>query len=123
MATTPFLIYLEAAAAGNGQVTLSYTVNMGEKITILDVLQDGTGEFLIQEIRTGGALRYTDRGTSQGIPRSVFKELAQPNLGFDFMEYPLVVVGNQEIFFDCLDTSGSSNTIRIVLKCHRETMS
>lgn len=121
MAQYPYLVNLSVVVGANEQATLTHSLSNTEELTIVGIRQQSTGAFSITNIRNSDGMAYTNANFNNPIEGGFISDAANQFNGLQEFPIPLVVGKGMTLFFDLLDTSGSGNTIRIVLACIRNT--
>lgn len=115
----PFLLYLDSAVTANGTATLSYSVPPAENLYIAEIYLASTGAFGITNIRNSNGRVYTNASTSKYIT-STLLAIGNTNVQrYNILALPLLIEGSEQLIVDLFDTSGSTNTVRLLGNCRR----
>lgn len=119
MPTHPFLLVMNVVLNSNGTGTMTYAVPPAEDLYIRDLAFVSSGAFSITNIRNSNGRIYSNTSTNNPIVSTM---LANGNTNvqrFSEFDEPLVIMGSESIIIDFADTSGASNTVRVLMNCTR----
>lgn len=113
--TIPFIVPLTFALSANGQGTLSYSVPQQWKVHIKKIWQDSTGAFDFVGLQNNNGLQYTSATVNTPIPSSFVQQPDTADISFNEFEIPIDLDGGQILNVLVKDTSGSGNTVNLLL--------
>jgi len=121
-ATTPFLYVDKVTLAANGTGTASFQVDAGHEAKIKRMWFVSTGSFDIIEIRDSAGNSYSTASTDKPIPSSALNKPQTAGGGVGEFDPPLYIAPMTVLYIDLKDTSGSSNTVQVILEGERTTL-
>ena len=110
-----YFAYNESVVTANSTATLSHQVAGNQQYDISQVLLRSTGAFDVLGIRDSLGNQYTNAGSGNGISEVFFDDVANANNTLKSLPLPIVVGNAVTFFIDVIDTSGSENTVEMLL--------
>jgi hypothetical protein len=120
--TVPFWVKLEATLTANGTGTLSYNIDPSEEWEFLDWLWTSTGTFEITGIRASNGINFSNVLSTNTIPSTLLPKGADDNHALRGFPVPMRIKENNILYIDIVDTSGSGNTVEVVLPAKKTTL-
>jgi len=121
MSDFPFLHVLETSLGANGTGTISLIVPNSEKLIVHGLRFVSTAGFNVTDIRTTDGKHYTNASNAVEIPSSMLGNAANGNNTILEFKTPLIVQGGLSLTIDLEDSSGSANSVTMLLDCIKET--
>lgn len=115
--TIPYAIPLNAVLAGNGSISLIYSVPQDWKLYIKEWFWTSTGVFRINDIRDSRGVHFTNASQSVPILSTFLRNPGNSNIALDDFMLPITIDGGNTIYIDITDTSAGANTVNAVLNC------
>ena len=115
MAQIPFAVPLSATLAANGSIDLSYQIPNTWKLHVNKWFQHSTGAFSIYDIRDSTGKRYTNASVTVPILNTFIQDPTTQNRGFKDWSLEFYIDGNLTFSISVKDTTGSTNTINMLL--------
>ncbi len=119
MADLSFYIVATEVLTGNASVALKHTVSRNEQLLIHGMFMDSTGAFEVTDISDDSGRNYTNANASTPIPSKFFQD---PDTHLDRLqrfEPPILIDGGDSFNVGVADTTGSSNTVTLILQATR----
>lgn len=120
MAIRPFWFTDTVALSGNGTGTLRLPVSAGEKATFRRTQFVGTSTFSITDIRDDSGQRFSNANSTDPITNTLLNDAGTDFSGIANFDPALELEGPGGLNIDLLDTSGSANTVRVVIEGSKE---
>ena len=120
MAIRPFWFTDSVTLSALGSSTARMPVAAGEKARFRKMYYTSTGAFNITTIRDDSGQRYTNASADDPLASTLLRNTANANNTVYEFEPPLELEGPNGLSFELTDTSGASNTVRIVVTGEKE---
>lgn len=116
MAKRPYYLTDTVTLDANGSGEAVLRVGSSEHFEGHSIMIQRTGNFNITAIKTDSGLPLTNADTGDPLNQSMFVDDLSDHDDFSKLDAPLVVEKNDALTFSMTDTSGLSNTVRVVIK-------
>ena len=119
MASFPYWYHDKLSLTANASGSIVVSAGIGESLVLKNLRFTSTGAFSITDIRDSAGRRYSNCSASEPILSTSLLKAGTANFGI--FEFPtgLVVNPNTTLYFDVLDTSGSTNALDFYFECER----
>jgi len=121
MGVRPFWFTDTISVAANGSTTAVIPISEGETMRLRRVQFISTSTFNITGLKDASGNPFSNASASDPIPSTTLNNAATNFSGISNFNPPLEIKGPGSLNFDILDTSGSTNTVRVVIEGEKET--
>ncbi|RLI86447.1 MAG: hypothetical protein DRP01_04235 [Archaeoglobales archaeon] len=116
MPERPYLWVESVDLAANGRGTVMFAQDANEEFHVNRIWFESTGAFAIESIRDGTGQYYTNASPDTPIPSTMLDLPQTTNGGIGKMPIELTILPAVALYIDLVDTSGSANTVKVVLE-------
>lgn len=116
----PLYLYNRVTLGANGRGTITLQGGEGETFTLNKVFFNSTGAFRVIRFRTSSGSEYISDQNGNGIPSTFFSGNSQPLEGVSTLPVPVDIAPAELLYFEVQDSSGSTNTVDVLLVGQRE---
>lgn len=120
MAESQLWLYSQITLGANGRGTITLQAGEGDAFVLRNVQYRSTGAFRILRVRTSGGREYLSDQSGSGIPSSFFDDTVYFVTENERLEPPIMINPAEILYIDIQDTSGSSNTVSVLLSGVRQ---
>lgn len=116
MSEYPFHQLQTITLAGNGTGTILTTVSQNESFEIEEIMVVSTGAFSITGIRDTSNIQYSNAASGLTIPSTLMVDAATDFSNTLKFNPGLLIEKGRQLAIDLVDTSGSSNTVKFIMR-------